>query len=140
MTSIDLMEYLTLAGLQTRYSDLVQFGEDAVASALEDANGIAFGYVAALYPGMAIAPVLLKAAVADIARRRLYQFDPPEGVQKAHDDALRLLRDIGRGDVTLVVPVPPGAPVDADSLIFSGSNVRLMDRQSLGYRGTDEDV
>lgn len=77
----------------------------AVALACDDAAGEIDGYAAAAgYPTpLSPVPRIVAAYAADIARYRLYDDAATEQVTKRFNDAIRFLRAVANGDVTLGV-------------------------------------
>ena len=74
----------------------------AVERALDDANSEAHAYICARYPvPVQPAPVLLVRIVCDIARYRLYDDSAPDEVRRRYDDAVRMLRGIAAGEVSI---------------------------------------
>ncbi|CAJ6205175.1 Mu-like prophage protein gp36 [Burkholderia pseudomallei] len=131
--------YLTADEFTARFEDIAaEYDAATISAALDDANGLAVGYVSATYPTLDPVPGLLKAAVADIARRKLFKFDPPNGVAQMYLEAMKTLREIASGALQLRGPVDPVTDT-AESLIFCGSNVRVMNAHSLGYWQPDAD-
>lgn len=137
--------FITPETLAARFADLAEFPVDQVESACEDANGTVMGYALprasylANITAPAQAPAVLRSVAASLARRNLYAFDPPEGVQKKADEALRILRDIASGLMQLPASNTPPEPGETDSLIFSGSEVRRMSTKSFGYFNPPEE-
>jgi len=127
--------YLTLAEFTARLDDPAKFDGLAAGvldAALQDANGLAEGYLAALYPRMDIVPGMLKSLVFDLALRKLYQNDPTEGVKAAAEQALKTLLDISRGLISLVVRTTLPDPEAGDSAgVFYGAEVRQFTRSGL---------
>lgn len=128
--------YLSLADFKARLDDPARFDELApgvLDTALQDANGLAEGYLAGLYPVMDIVPAMLKSLVFDLALRKCYQNDPTDGVKAAAEQALKTLLDISKGVIALRVLNPPLPDAeDADAGVFFGSDVRVFTRRLLG--------
>lgn len=78
----------------------------AVAAALDGAQSLIDGYLAARYATpLVTVPDIVRRWACDIARHRLYlnKNGPTDPVQKAYDDTLRQLRDAADGRLTLAV-------------------------------------
>jgi len=65
--------------------------------ACDDANNLIEAYV----PKLNTVPRVLVRVGAQIVNRFLHIFDPPEGVLNEYNDAIRILRDIAAGRITL---------------------------------------
>lgn len=135
--------YATLADMQARYeaSDLLQLTDQAdagvidagaVTSAITDASAVITGHVARRHSNIDLIAdnPLLNMYCCQIAYRKLWRDTPPDSIQKAHDDALKELLKISRGDVVLdegeeIAPPRPDA-------IHTDSAPKKMSRDSLG--------
>jgi phage gp36-like protein len=85
-----------------------QIDAAVVARALEDASAEIELYLAARYAvPVDPAPAHLVQICADIARYRLWQPVPPEGIRQAYQDAVRALRDLADGRAVLAGVQPP---------------------------------
>lgn len=110
------MGYATLDDMQRRFSeaeliDLTDRGglgviDSAVLdAALNDAKATINGYLAARYPlPLSTVPDVLSRVSCDLARYYLYDERATEQVTKRHDDALKLLKQLSEGVVTLGLP------------------------------------
>jgi len=65
--------------------------------ACDDANNLIEAYV----PKLTTVPPVLVRVGAQIVNRFLHIFDPPEGVLEEYNEAMRILRDIAAGKITL---------------------------------------
>jgi phage gp36-like protein len=131
-------EYLTAADFTARFEDVDgMFDATTIAATLTDANGLAFGYVGTLYPALDPVPGLLKSAVADIARRKLFKLEAPDGVQQMYLEAMKTLREIASGVIQLRSAA--AAVDDSQTLIYSGSAVRVLSARQLGYWQPDDE-
>lgn len=128
--------YLNLAEFKARLDDPATFDEllaGVLGNALADANGLAEGFLAALYPQMDIVPGMLKSLVFDLALRKLYKNDPTDGVKDAADTALKTLLDISKGTIVLRVLNPPLPEAgDVEGGVYFGADVRLFTRANFG--------
>jgi phage gp36-like protein len=109
---------------------------DVVARALEDASAEIDLYLAARYAvPVTPTPPQLAQLCCDIARYRLWQPAPPEGVRLAYQDAVRALRDLADGRAVLAGAQPPmSAPAGGAVLIDAPE--RRLSRAELGdYTG-----
>lgn len=109
--------YASVATMQQRYGDdeLVQVAPDdqsppavdtaRVESALTDARATIDSYLQARYSlPLASTPDLLVRLNAEIARYLLHDDRASERIQQAYEAAIRLLRDIARGNASLGLP------------------------------------
>jgi phage gp36-like protein len=79
-------------------------------TALSDVQAVADAYIAARYQvPLASPPEIVKVAIADMARARLYPRGAPDGVAEAAKAGLRLLEQISKGSLQL--PSLSSAPV-----------------------------
>jgi len=135
--------YATLADMQARYeaSDLLQLTDQAdagvidagtVTSAITDASAVITGYVARRHSNIDLIAdnALLNMYCCQIAYRKLWRDTPPDSIQDAHDEAMKELLKISRGDVVLdegeeVAPPRPDA-------IHTGGSGRKFSREDLG--------
>ena len=114
--------HITRARLEAEYSvqeiaDLESRGA-SIATALDAANGtldLALNSAGTVLAPTAVLPAAIPAALADIARYRLY-LDPPEFVAKRWEAAIALLTDVARGKVSLATPSATTASTLAPSL------------------------
>lgn len=119
-----------LAQLSNR-SGLDVIDDAVVARALEDANAEAHAYLATRYPvPVAPVPALLARLVCDIARYRLYDDAAPEEVRKRYEDAVRLLRSIAAGDVS--IGAPEATPTHAQTATVVAPQPGLFGRRRGG--------
>lgn len=79
-------------------------------------------------------PELIKSYACDIARHKLHRFEPPEGVIKEKDAAMKALREIGSGIRVLNADgVEPAAPAVTTAPAVTGPE-RVFSRDNLkGY-------
>lgn len=117
------MAYATMQDLVERFGEqeLIQLTDreqarvivtEVVERALADADAEVDGYIGARYAlPLPRVPILLVGTAANIARFRLMGDATTEEARKRYEDAIKLLRLIARGDVTLpsAEPVPPAA-------------------------------
>ncbi|EKE75189.1 gp436 family protein [Gallaecimonas xiamenensis] len=108
--------YAALADMQARFGEVElvdltdRTGTGAIDqavldNALDDAAATIDGYLGARYPlPLATVPAVLTRVACDLARYYLYDERATEAVTKRHDDALKMLRSIGDGTVTLGLP------------------------------------
>lgn len=129
------MPYVTLAQLTDRFGQdmlvrLTDRGDvptgtiDAgvVAEAITDTAAVIDGHVAARYAlPMPRVPALLTSLAGAIAIYKLHRHEPDAKIVRDHDAAMRMLSQIGRGDVRLDADgVPPAGT--------GGSGARTTDR------------
>jgi len=89
--------------------------EVAANGAIEDASAEVDGYIGSKYSlPLDSPPAVLTRIAADIARYRLHDNLATEEVRKRYDDALRFLKSVGKGEISLGVADPPsttGSPM-----------------------------
>jgi phage gp36-like protein len=86
----------------------------AVAHALADADAEIDSYLGRYTLPLTVVPAALERIACDIARYRLYEDRATEQVRARYDDALRFLRAVGEGKLTLG-PDTGGRVADAAS-------------------------
>lgn len=131
------MTYASLQSMITRYGlDMLvgltdraqpqtgQLNGTVVERALEAADQLINGFVGGRYvlPLVDVPPLLSDLAEA-IAAWKLHPYKPDEKIAEDYKDALRTLRDISDGKITLAVP-STSAPATVE-----GSGARLTDRE-----------
>jgi len=120
-------EVLQLANARTR--DLPEIDEARLVPELTAASGIIAGYVQARYPlALTYPPEALKGWAADIARWRLRgqggpSSDMADVVKDRYDEAMKALRDIAAGRMTLDIDAPGAAAGEAAN---AGVNTRVL--------------
>lgn len=129
------MTYATLDHLTERFGtallvDLTDRGEvatgtinaDTVTRALLDTDAVIDGYLGRYRLPLATAPELLVDLAQTIAIYKLHRFKPDPKIEEDYKEAMRTLRDISTGLVTLSVE---GAPAPGTG----GTGVRITDRE-----------
>jgi len=129
------MSYATLAQLTDRYGAdlLVQLTDRAtvatgaidtavVARALEDTDRYIDGFLGRYTLPMIEVPGLLTDLAQAIAIWKLHRFKPDEKIEADYRDALRALRDIGSGAISLSV-------AGVEPATSGGSGARITDRE-----------
>ena len=92
--------------------------------ALADADAVIDGYIGGRYVlPLTDVPPLLPDIARSIAIWKLHTFKPDDKITEDYKDALRTLRDISDGKITLAVP-SASAPATVE-----GSGARLTDRE-----------
>lgn len=135
--------YATLADLIARFreAELVQLTDldnqgaivvGTVDKAIADASAVIDAYLAPRYAlPLATVPRVLLNICCDLARAQLYEDAITDQVQKRADAAMALLRDIGKGNVSLGVDQAGAAePVDAGPVVVTGGE-RVFSRDLL---------
>ncbi len=120
------MSYCTQSDLESRFGveELIQLTDRdnnnsiiavVVDQAIADAASEIDGYVLAAGYSLPLVnvPVILRTYACDIARYRMYDDHAPEQVTKRYEDALRFLRLLSRGEVSLGAKQPGGEPHSA---------------------------
>lgn len=126
VTRIGEKEALQLANAGTR--DLPELDEARVIPHLAAASDLIGGYVRARYPlAMQYPPEALKGWCADIARWYLRgqggpTSDMAEVVKDRYDEAMKALRDVSAGRLTLDIDAPGASAGEAENL---GANSRV---------------
>jgi len=101
--------------------------------AISDASAEIDGYLAGRYElPLASVPSVLKRIACDLARYHLYDDAASEHVAKRYDDAIRFLRAVGRGEISLGVDA-----AGAEPQVVNGAEVqsggRVFSRDDDGY-------
>ena len=111
------MPYATAADLRQRFASseiacLDDAGDDRLTSALTDASAEADAMIGQLYelPLPAGTWPLLRSAVCDLARQRLYDDEAPDTVRYAAERARKRLRELADGMKALVSETGALAP------------------------------
>lgn len=100
--------------------------------ALADTDAEIDGYLMGRYTlPLTNTPKMLTSVACDIARYRLYDDRVTEQVEKRYNDAVKLLRLIGEGKLS-IGPNSAVDPTPASSGPQISSNERVFDRTSLG--------
>lgn len=101
-----------------------RIGKALLVSALVDAQALVEAHVAARY-ALPIDPVptVLKMAIADLARARLYPGQAPEGVASAGKAAMRMLERIQSGAM-LIAGATPASAAASDTPVLHHSSGR----------------
>lgn len=130
------MTYATLAALTDRYGTpmLVRLSDradvptglvdqDVVDRALADADAVIDGYLEKRYalPVTAVPPLLVDIAQA-ITIYKLHVFQPDTKIEEEYKEAMRMLREIADGRITLTIAGKPAAGT-------GGSGARITDRE-----------
>lgn len=133
------MSYAAQSDLVARFgeTELIQISNetdeetinsDRVSQALLDTNAEIDGYLVGRYAlPLATTPPILKGFACDIARYRLYDDRATEQVTKRYDDAIKYLRSVSTGQISLGLNNAGDAPeapansvqVQADCRVFS---------------------
>lgn len=115
------MSYCALQDLIDRYgeteilelTDRDQSGdidEDVADRAIDDASAEVDGYIGGKYSlPLDSPPAVLTRITADIARYRLYDNIATEEVRRRYEDALRFLKAVGKGEISLGADPPPAS-------------------------------
>lgn len=129
------MSYATQADLVTRFSEaeLIQLTDrnpaataidtDVLQRAIEDADAEIDARLQARFTlPLATVPRLIVNIACDIARYRLYDDRCPEHVQKRYDQALKLIDQIGRGDLEVGLDATAQTPQDTGGPAFQAND------------------
>jgi phage gp36-like protein len=121
------MAYCTQQNMIDRFGEeeLIQLTDRAgagtidaavVQQAIDDAGGEIDGYVSAAGHALPLDPVprILTAYACDIARYRLYDDAATEQVTRRYDDAIKFLRNLAQGVVSLGISGAEGTAGTAD--------------------------
>lgn len=126
------MPILSIADLQAHLSAdyLAQFSEASLGAACAAAEGICEGYLGGAYQlPLEVVPAALRTAAIDIANRRLYELDAPDGVQELYRTALKFLQDVADKRVSLRTTADAESP-SAGGVLF-GSQEPLLSKNAL---------
>lgn len=105
---------------------------DVLDGAIADASAEADAYVGVRYElPMAVVPDALVRVVADMVRYRLYDDAAPEQVRKRYEDAVKFLRELAAGTVSIGA-LPAGSTLTAqgEAQMTSGGRTFSRDDQS----------
>lgn len=123
--------YLTIAEFVAKFglAEVVQMTDqdgsgridrEYLVNALSDVQAVADAYIAARYTvPLAEVPQIVKVAIADMARARLYPRGAPDGVEAASKAGLALLDKISRGGLPLPSATPVAAGDSSDPILFT---------------------
>lgn len=136
--------YATQTDLEERFSaselsDVADRDRDGIVdaavvdAALADASELIDGFLAGRYAlPLASVPGLVKGWCCDIARKRLHKDSPPEEVAKNYEDAMRQLRDVAVGRLTLqIAGIAPAGAAASDNQVLIHEAERLFTADSL---------
>lgn len=119
---LTIVEFVDKFGLEeiVRLTDTAGDGridKKMLVAALTDVQSIADAYIAAVYTvPLASVPAIVKTAIADMTRARLYRQGVPDGVDAAAKAAMKILERISEGklpvpSLTALTPATSPAPV-----------------------------
>ncbi len=109
----------------TDHANLGGIDSDVLASAIADADGEIDGYLSGRYsaPVTPVPKVLLRIA-CDLTRYYLYDDQAPEHVIKRYDDAVKFLRGVAAGQISIGVTDGGAKPSSQNTATMqSGGNV-----------------
>jgi phage gp36-like protein len=125
---LPISEFVGKFGLEevVRMTDLAGDGRidrGLLVNALADAQALTDAYIAGRYSvPLADPPAVVKTAIADMARARLYPRGAPDGVADAAKAAVKLLERIGAGQLPLpALEAPAEAPSSAPIAVSPGA-------------------
>jgi phage gp36-like protein len=141
------MNYCTIDDLQkiVPEQDLIELTDDMIPAesvitanvdkAIADAGEMIDGYLRSRYSlPLTPAPGLINTLACDIAVYRLYarrvKLTPPEGVTERYKNALKLLGQIQKGEISLGAGSSPTSEASNDSVSVSAAD-RLFTRQTM---------
>lgn len=130
----DILEQITEADLIELTDDdsTGSVNDSFVNSAIANAEGEVDGYLATQY-ATPVTPVpdIVKAFTVDVAIYRLYgrRQGATEAIEKRYNNAIRFLKEVSKGVVTLGVKVP--APENSGSQVDIISDGRIFDNEKL---------
>jgi len=108
--------------------------------ALTDADGEINGYLATRYTlPLSPVPLTLARIASDIARYYLYADRVTEAVRTRYQDAIKFLRNVSEGLVTLGVDAASAAPADAGGPQFDGAERVFTRGRQDGTEGSLDD-
>ncbi len=108
--------------------------------ALTDADGEINGYLATRYAlPLATVPIVLTRLACDVARYFLYQDRATEAVRTRYQDALKFLRNVAAGVVSLGVDASNAAPADSSGPKYDTGGRVFTRGRSDGTEGSLDD-
>lgn len=108
------------------------FDADKVSLALSDAEAVIDGYIAKRYSlPVPVIPPVVTGISCDIARYFLYTDDPQEIVKERYQSAIKVLKDIANGTISLPIDEGGSEPEQADEVIFVGGPERVFSQNSM---------
>lgn len=141
LVTAEIMGVALEGGSLAAYSPSVQAAATVaagrVAKAIADAGELIDGYVSGRYQvPLTVVPSLVKAIAVDIALYKIYMRRKkravPEMVQKAYDNATKLLGDIQAGKVTIgATPSGQQVPVTVGGVGSFVSGARICSRDTM---------
>lgn len=128
---IDRFAESELVQLTDRSGTAVAINDTVLARALSDADAEIDGYLMGRYTlPLANTPRMLTSVACDIARYRLYDDRVTEQVEKRYDDAVKLLRLIGEGKISIgpnsstdTTPTDGGAQSFGNERVFTSGSL-----------------
>lgn len=104
-----------------------------VGRALADADAEINGYLSTRYT-LPLSPVpdVLEKLACDIARYRLHDENPKEAIVKRYDDAIRFLKDVAAGKVTLGVDSNNAQAATISNAVQMSSSTKVFSRSESG--------
>ena len=128
---IDRFAESELVQLTDRTGAAVAINDVALSRALSDADAEIDGYLMGRYTlPLANSPRMLIGIACDVARYRLYDDRVTEQVSKRYDDAVKLLRLIGEGKISIgpnsstdTTPAAGGVSSFGNDRVFTGSTL-----------------
>lgn len=128
---IDRFGEVELKQLTDRAGAIETIDDTVLGKSLADADAEINGYLAGRYTlPLASTPLILVGHACDIARYRLYDDRATEHVRQRYEDALKYLRDVGAGKISLGLDVgnqpqaeAGGARAEGDDRVFTRDNL-----------------
>ncbi|WP_278404858.1 gp436 family protein [Pseudoalteromonas ruthenica] len=141
------MAYATVADMLERFDkrDMViltareasnpdEVNVSVLEQALSDASAEIDGYLAGRYSmPLASVPTILVSHCCDIARYRLGSDHAPEVVKERYENALKFLRDVGKGVLSLGTSSTGAKPDTGDTAIIHSSGRVFSREKSKGW-------
>jgi phage gp36-like protein len=107
--------------------------DEILAQAMTDAAGEIDGYFGTRYSvPLATVPKAIQRIACDLARYYLYDDEAPKQVAQRHEDAVRFLRAIARGEVSVGPSESGERPVTTDGASIT-SGGRIFGRNDNGF-------
>lgn len=101
--------------------------------AIDDASAEVDGYLAGRYDlPLSVVPTVLTRIACDITRYYLYDDAVPDRVEKRYDDAVKFLRSVGKGEISLGVD-SGGAEAQPADMAEMQTGGRIFGRDDNGF-------
>jgi phage gp36-like protein len=104
---------------------------DTLQETIEDADALIDGYLGSRYAvPLETVPHLIRSISCDITRYKLWDDNAPDEVRKRYEDAVKQLRDIANGLISLPIDTPPSETGGAGGIEYE-ANERIFTMTTL---------